>query len=325
MATRTALEIGEVRSEPGTKNRGFLKVLTTASGSDLALPVHIVTGKKPGPTLLLTGAMHGDQTDSVVNLKEIVETTDVNVLAGTIVAIPVTNPPAFEAGTFVTPIDGVNLEYQAFPGVRNGSTGQQIAYTLSSEVLRSDRIDFHLDVHAAPVSMHIELGYNYMSPGAQNEELTLAQGYEIMYKGPENGLPGSLVQYSIDQGIPVSHSNGFMRDLHNVMKHLDMIPGEPELPARQIVTQAPRHDLRPSHGGMLYPEFSVEKYPDQIVPEGTLMARVVNPYTFEELERLVAPFEGAVFWWRVGNRKCNPGEYAYSLGRMSDAEWVRRP
>jgi hypothetical protein len=317
------LQIGNVRSEPGKRNRGGIKVLTMANGADLVLPVHILTGTKPGPTLLLTGAMHGDQTDSIVIIKEIIETTDVKQLAGTIVAIPVTNPLAFEAGTFVTPIDGVNLEYQAFPGVRNGSTGQQIAYALSQEVLRKDRVDYHIDVHAAPVSMHIELGYDYASPGTQNEELTKAQGYEVIYRGAENALPGSLVQHSIDQGIPVSHSNGFLRDLHNVLKHLHMIPGQPVLPDRQFITQAPRYDLRPSHGGMLYPEFSLEKYPDQIVPEGMLMGRVVNPYTFEELERLVAPFEGAVFWWRVGNRKCNPGEYAYSLGRMDTAEWIR--
>jgi hypothetical protein len=100
-----------------------------------------------------------------------------------------------------------------------------------------------------------------------------------------------------------------------------MIPGEPELPARQLICGAPRTDLRPSHGGLLYPEFSPDDYPGQIVPAGTVMARVINPYTFEQLEELVAPHEGAVFWWRVGIRKCNPGEYAYSLGRMEDAEW----
>jgi predicted deacylase len=318
-----ALQVGDVRSEPGTKRRGFVKVLTTSAGGDLALPVHIVTGAKPGPTLCLTAAMHGDQTDSIVNVMAIVQQTDVQELAGTILAVPVTNPPAFEAGTFHTPIDGVNLEANAFPGFRNGSTGQQIAYTIATEILTADRVDAHIDVHAPPVSMHIELGYDYMSPGAPNEELTLVQGYEVNYRGAENGLPGSLVQHSIDQGIPVSHSNGRMVDLENVMKHLGMIDGDPILPDRQFITGAPRHDLRPRHGGMLMPEFSLDEYPDQIVPEGTLMARVVNPYTFEELERLVAPFEGAVFWWRVGNRKCNPGEYAYSLGRMDDAEWIR--
>jgi hypothetical protein len=74
---------------------------------------------------------------------------------------------------------------------------------------------------------------------------------------------------------------------------------------------------------MLYPEFTIDQYPDQLVPEGTLMARVVDPYTFEELERLVAPFDGYVLWWRVKNRKCNAGEYAYSFGRADNAEWVR--
>jgi predicted deacylase len=318
-----ALEIGNVRSAPGSKSRGFVKVLTAAHGGDLVLPVHVVTGTKPGPTLCLTGVMHGDQTDSIVRIMEIVEGTDVNDLSGTVVAIPVVNPPAFEAGTFHTPIDGVNLEYQAFPGVRNGSTGQQIAYALGSEVLTKDKIDYLIDVHAPPRSMHIDIGYNYMSPGGPNEELTKAQGYEVNYRGAARGLPGSLVQHAIDAGIPTSHSNGRPVDLPNVMKHLGMIEGDPVLPDRQFIAQAPRSDLRPRDGGLMFPEFSLEDYPDQIVPEGTVMARVVNPYTFEELERLVAPFEGAVFWWRNGIRKCNPGEYAYSMGRLDTVEWVR--
>jgi hypothetical protein len=102
-----------------------------------------------------------------------------------------------------------------------------------------------------------------------------------------------------------------------------MIEGDPILPDRQFITQPPRLELRPRHGGMIFPEFSLEKYPDQIVPEGTLLGRVMSPYTLEEVDRFVAPFEAAVLFWYEGNHRCNAGDYGYVLANMKDVEWIR--
>jgi len=293
-----------------------------ADGGDLILPVHIVTGTKPGPTLCLTAALHGDETGSIVTVMEIVNKTNVDELSGTIVVVSVCNPPGLEALTYHTPMDGKNLEVHVFPGDKQGSLSERIAYVLGSEIVTKGKVDVHIDVHAPPLSSAIDMNYLYIA-SRQYEELCLVQGYEVNYRGPEGGLPGSFVEHAIGEGIQSAHSNGYVRDIENVMKHLGMISGELVLPDRQFITQAPRIEYRPTHGGMLYPEFSLEQYPDQIVAEGTLLARVFSPYTFEELERFVAPCDAAVFFWPIGKRRFNPGEWAFVLGRMEDAEWVR--
>jgi uncharacterized protein len=324
-----SLAIGNVQSAPGTKERGFVKVLTMADGGDLSLPVHIVTGTTPGPTLCLTAALHGDEVDSISTVREIVTGVDVNELSGTIVAVPVCSPPGLEAWTYNTPMDGMHMDAHAFPGDRHGTLTQQIAYAIAHEIVTPDRVDVLIDVHSTPRSFSVEMKYLYVSPaegevGRRSEELALVQGYEILYRGAAGANAGSLVAYAASRGIPSAYSNGNVRDIENVMKHLGMIAGEPILPDRQFITQPPRTEFRPMSGGLIYPEFSLEQFPDQIVPEGTVLGRVISPYTFEEVERFVAPFEAAVSLWCVGRRRFNPGDFAYLIGRIDDVEWIRR-
>jgi uncharacterized protein len=323
-----SLHIGDVRSEPGTWNRGSVKVLTMLDGGDIAIPVHILTGTTPGPTLCLTAAMHGDETDSISTVMHIIRTVDLDKLSGTIVALPVGNPPALEFNKYYNPRDGMNLDFHAFPGNPRGTLTQQIAHALG-EIVTNDKIDALIDVHSVPRSFPgLQMNYLYITP-AEGEvaqpalELCLVQGYEIIYRGAPEVTPGSFVGHAIAQGIPASYSNGSVQGVENVMKHLGMIEGEPILPDRQFITQPPRLDLRPRHGGIIFPEFSLDKYPDQIVPEGTVLGRVISPYTLEEVDRMVAPFESAVLLWYEGTHPCHAGDYGYVIASMEHVEWIR--
>ena len=39
----------------------WLPVTTMSDGTDLRLPLHVLTGAQPGPTLGLTGMIHGNE------------------------------------------------------------------------------------------------------------------------------------------------------------------------------------------------------------------------------------------------------------------------
>jgi predicted deacylase len=322
------LKIGTARSEPGARTYGVVKVTTMLDGGDLAIPIHIVTGTKPGPTLCLTAALHGDETDSISVVMDILARVDVNDLSGTIVALPVANPPALEFSKYYNPCDGMNLDFQAFPGNPRGTLTQQIAAALA-EIVTKENVDALVDVHSVPRSFPgLRMNYLYITPAEgdaarASEELALVQGYEILYRGAPEVTPGSFVRHAIGQGVPASYSNGDVQGIENVMRHLGMIEGEVVLPDRQLITQPPRLDLRPRHGGIVFPEFSLEQYPDQIVPEGTLLGRVISPYTLEELDRMVAPFEAAVLFWYEGRRPCQAGDYGYVVAALDGVERVR--
>ncbi|MCP4168836.1 MAG: hypothetical protein GY759_23470 [Chloroflexi bacterium] len=69
--------------------------------------------------------------------------------------------------------------------------------------------------------------------------------------------------------------------------------------------------IRPKFGGALYPEIELEKL-GTVVPGGTVLGRVINAFTFEEMEVLKAPFErNYMILIRGPITRVNPGDFAY--------------
>ena len=54
-------EIGDERIEPGTIRDVRLAVSTMATGYDSHLAIRVIHGARPGPTIFVSGAVHGDE------------------------------------------------------------------------------------------------------------------------------------------------------------------------------------------------------------------------------------------------------------------------
>jgi hypothetical protein len=77
--------------------------------------------------------------------------------------------------------------------------------------------------------------------------------------------------------------------------------------------------IRPRLGGMLYPEIGLDQLGKE-VRGGTLLGRVVSPYTFETLEEIRAPFDrGYMILLRGGMMRVNPGDYGYMVANAATA------
>lgn len=89
-------------------------------------------------------------------------------------------------------------------------------------------------------------------------------------------------------------------------------------PQRQtIVTQMAV--VRPRFGGVLYPEIGLDGLGTEVAG-GSLLGRVVSPYTFETLEEIRAPFErGYMILLRGAITRVNPGDYAYMVANAEGA------
>src|SRR6056297_1820117 len=79
-----------------------LPVARTLSG-EVSLPLHVVTGANPGPTLALTAAIHGDETTPIMMMRDLLDGLDPAALSGRVLAVPVCNPPAVGAFGRQTP------------------------------------------------------------------------------------------------------------------------------------------------------------------------------------------------------------------------------
>src|SRR5687767_3326782 len=92
-------------TEKGKPGREFISLPVTrlVSGAELRLGLHVVTGQRGGPTLGILTTVHGDETMGLMAVRALLESLDVDALAGTVAAIPVANPLAVGAYNRQTP------------------------------------------------------------------------------------------------------------------------------------------------------------------------------------------------------------------------------
>ena len=112
--------------------------------TSIEIPVFVFRSSEPGPTILLSAGMHGEETNGIEIIRKIITREEVKSLKrGSLIAIPVINIVSFLFGSRDLP-DGRDLN-RCFPGNKNGSFGSRIAYDLMKYVL--PLVDFGIDFH----------------------------------------------------------------------------------------------------------------------------------------------------------------------------------
>lgn len=210
------------------------------------LPLLTVAGAKPGPTLALTGGIHGDEFEGPAAILRFVDGLDPARLRGTVIAMPVANPPALRAISRISPVDGANLA-RVFPGRADGSVSEQIAEIVDRELIA--RADFFLDLHTGGVRYAMPTMAGYYTGDPRSLAAARAFGAPVIW-GHDVIPPGRTLSSCLARGIPFLYTEGrgggrvdtsdamvFERGLRNVARHLGMLDGELE------GERSPRHLL----------------------------------------------------------------------------------
>ncbi len=296
-------------------------VATLANGHRLELAVHRVLGTEVGPRLGVIAGIHGDEPLGVEIVRRLLVELETDAFRGELVALPVANPYAFAALTRHTPVDAANLN-RAFPGNADGTLSEQIAYAICANLLGG--CDRMIDVHSGGNLATVDYVY-----AGSDEALAKSFGCEILYRGAAPA--GSLAAYAGGLGVTTlivelgggQQRNEYfvekgVRGVRNVMKHLGMLDGEPELPVEQVVVDE-LADLKPHQGGLMLSSFGSERL-GEAVGAGTELARVVSPYTFELLESIAAPFQPTLLVLvREAVTKVEPGDYGFIVANGATA------
>jgi N-alpha-acetyl-L-2,4-diaminobutyrate deacetylase len=126
---------------------GFLRLPYSRDDSAWgAVMIPIAVAKNgQGPTVLLTGANHGDEYEGPVALMDLAATIDAAALSGRVIIVPAMNFPAFRAATRTSPIDKGNLN-RTFPGKPDGTVTEKIADYFQRTLL--PLADVVLDIHS---------------------------------------------------------------------------------------------------------------------------------------------------------------------------------
>lgn len=123
------------------------------SGTKITMPVHVYRSTKPGPIILLSGGMHGDEVNGIEIVRRVIDQSDPKkLLKGTIIALPIINVYGFINFSRDVP-DGKDVN-RSFPGKEDGSLASMVAHTITTKILPV--IDFGIDFHTGGASR-----YNY--------------------------------------------------------------------------------------------------------------------------------------------------------------------
>ena len=98
-----------------------------------------------GPTVLVTGANHGDEYEGPVALLGLANEIIAEEVNGRIIMVPMMNYPAFCAGKRTSPIDDGNMN-RLFPGRPDGTAAEKIADYFQRYLL--PMADYVLDIHS---------------------------------------------------------------------------------------------------------------------------------------------------------------------------------
>ncbi len=123
-----------------TLNFNLAKLYTTTS---VEVPIIIQRAKKPGPCILITAGIHGDEINGVEIVRQVISKKINRPARGTIICIPVINVFGFLNMERAFP-DGRDLN-RVFPGTQNGSVASRFAYQFTNKIL--PLADFCMDFH----------------------------------------------------------------------------------------------------------------------------------------------------------------------------------
>jgi len=229
-----------------------------ADGGIVSVPFIVLRGTSSAPRLVAMAGIHGDEHDGPAALLEIAETVEPSDLVGTLVIVPVANPPAFRTATRWNVADGQNLN-RIFPGESGGSISHRIARVLVDEVVPG--ADFVLTIHGW-TSGWLTLPYVEYTSGHPTSTAARAgaAAFGLTYLEPLGILPGRLMSHVAGMAIPGCEveigGEGITlpdraavgtRGVVGLLRHLGMLPGEPSIPddQRDIV----RQEIRADDGG----------------------------------------------------------------------------
>jgi predicted deacylase len=287
-------------------------VTARPDGSQVTIPVIVLAGAQPGPTLLVSAGVHGDEFEGIVALQTLAAQLSPAELRGTFVAVPVVNMPAYAAGLRVNP-DGRQDLARVFPGDRRGTVTEQIAYVFTQRLIR--HADFYCDLHSAGQYYAIEpwVGYQ-LKPELlpRQREAAALFGLPTVWGTPY--LPGRTLSAAAQYNVPSLYAEvtgeGRCRDedvaalVHGVRQLLAWlgITSDPPRPHRPLcVVEDDRPDagylqgqLRAACGGLFRPAVRL----GQQVKQGELFGTIAGPVG-ETMATATVPASGRVVFLRT--------------------------
>lgn len=322
MGDKGYFEIGRSSLAPGTRQTVELPVSVLSDHTPVTLSAHVVHGHKPGPTMFVSAAVHGDEVIGVEIVRRLLKAPNLDRMRGTLIAVPIVNSFGFMHHSRYLP-DRRDLN-RSFPGSARGSLAARLAHLFLNEIVM--RSDVGIDLHSAAIHRS-NLPQVRVSPSKPTTmELAEAFGAPLILT---SGLrEGSLRQAAAKQKIDIllyEAGEGLRFDeiavrtgvsgILRVMRKLDMVSGKGIIkPKVAPIRSTSSYWQRAPAGGLLRTFKSI----GEEVGKGDVLGIISDPFGEAEVE-INADYGGLIIG-RTNLPIVNEGDGLFHIAKIRKAD-----
>ncbi|WP_448564346.1 succinylglutamate desuccinylase/aspartoacylase family protein [Thalassotalea ganghwensis] len=226
----SALRIGEYEILPGEQRKIELPVAKLYTDADVSIPVHITRAKKPGPTVFISAAVHGDELNGLEIIRRLIGQKQFKLTHGTLICVAMVNVYGVINQSRYMP-DRRDLN-RCFPGSPKGSLAGRVAHIFLQEIV--SHCDYGIDLHTGAIHRSNLPQIRANMTDEQTKELAEVFGAPVILNS--NLVDGSLRESAVKRGTKVllyeaGEALRFdefsirvgIRGIHHVLQYLGMV------------------------------------------------------------------------------------------------------
>ncbi len=269
--------------QPGESKEVNFDVANLHTSSPVNVPVIIERSKKPGPTVLFTASIHGDEVNGVEIVRQLIAKGINKPKCGTVICMPVINIFGFINLKREFP-DGRDLN-RVFPGSRSGSLAGRVAYKLMHDII--PHVDLIIDFHTGGSGRFNAPQLRYSKENKELNDLAKVFGAPfVLYSKNVSksfrttcfklGKPLLLFEggksFHIDDIVTNSGVNGSKR----ILKHLGMLKSafKSSEPKKETVFINESKWQRAKYSGMFKAAVAI----GSLVKKDDILGNITDPY-----------------------------------------------
>jgi len=311
--------LNDVEVAPGQRKTIDLNVTRLYTHSEVTIPVHVINGKRPGPRLFVSAAMHGDELNGVEIIRRLLKLPMLKRLRGVLIAVPIVNIPGLLYLSRYLP-DRRDLN-RSFPGSAKGSLAARLAHLFMEQIVHNST--HGIDLHTG--SFHRENLPQIRAQLDDPDTMQLAKAFRVPVLLNSQFRDGSMRQVAAELGIPVLlyeagealrfdelSIRAGLRGIVEVMHALDMLPAR-KYKRRKVFEPVIAYSsswIRAPMSGIL----RVTRPLGAQLKKGDVIGMVSDPYGEQEIA-IVAPAAGIVIG-RVNLPLVHEGDALFHLAKV---------
>ena len=299
MSDKDILEILGEKVALGESATVTFEVAKLHTRNTLDVPIIIERSKKPGPTVLMTAGIHGDEINGVEIVRQIIAKGINKPKKGTIICVPVINVFGFLNMDRLFP-DGRDLN-RVFPGGSKGSLASRVAHFVMKEIV--PHADFIIDFHTGGADRFNAAQIRITKDNPVLSELAHVFGAPFIYysknlnKSFRNscyklGVPMLLFEGGKSFNIHSNITNTGVNGAKRILNHLDMLNSKfkASKPKTKATIISDSKWLRAKYSGMFKATVAINTY----VGKNEVLGNITDPYgSFNHFVK--APNAGYIF------------------------------